>query len=157
MHDREIALWNARMRIYFDANLWEIRSWKLEFNSYSRVRRLFNIWIASFKVTVTVENESMQWRQANHCLIISAIDASRNRLGCRNFLRQSQLQTRWTHIFFLLSLHFFSSCRLCNFSGVADTFGTKDSCQRIARVAAPAAALSLTNMMNPHLFFSSSL
>ena len=24
MHDREIALKNARMRIYFDANLWEM-------------------------------------------------------------------------------------------------------------------------------------
>ena len=32
MHDREIALRNARMRIYFDANLWEMN---LEENSFS--------------------------------------------------------------------------------------------------------------------------
>ena len=28
-------------------------------------------------------------------------------LGCRNLLRQSQLQTRWTHIFFFRSFHSF--------------------------------------------------
>ena len=34
-------------------------------------------------------------------------------LGCRNLLRQSQLQTRWTHIFFFSLFPFFSFLRAC--------------------------------------------
>ena len=44
-------------------------------------------------------------------LCVKKISCVKNRLGCRNLRRHSQLQTWWTHIFFFFfrSFHFFSS------------------------------------------------
>ena len=92
MHDREIALWNARMRINVDANLWE--------NEFKRISN-------HTKLHQTV------------CLV-SVYSEERDHFACG-----VQASGDWFKIL------------------------AKESFE----MPQPAAALSITNMMNPHLFF----
>ena len=109
MHDREIALWNARMRIYFDANI------KKRFQLQQR-KSLISASTDSpldLEQLTSAPDESYKLMEAHSRLPIRLIlcNASKNRLGCRNLWRHSQLQTWWTHIFFfsLFPFLFFSS------------------------------------------------
>ena len=104
MHDREIALWNARMRINVDANLWE-NEFRITPSSIKRS--------ASYPYTRKREITSPA---AFKLLEIDSRFLPKNRLRCRNLRRHSQLQTWWTHIFFFVSpspFLFFSSRLPC--------------------------------------------
>ena len=96
MHDREIALWNARMRIYFDANVMgKVQFLRIE---TSLTSFHFVTWFASLVCVLKTFNDYCR----KYCL------------GCRNLQRHSQLPTWWTHIFFFFrSFHFFSSRPAC--------------------------------------------
>ena len=86
MHDREIALWNARMRIYFDANVMgKVQFLRIE---TSLTSFHFVTWFASLVCVLKTFNDYCR----KYCL------------GCRNLQRHSQLPTWWTHIFFFFAL-----------------------------------------------------
>ena len=91
MHDREIALWNARMRISFDANFWEMNS-----EEYS----------LSMLDMVSGDQHHLAHGQVQLCAEV------------RHY-------RQWLKIL------------------AKESFG----------MSQPAAAISITNMMNPHLFF----
>ena len=103
MHDREIALWNARMRIYFDANVWSFVK-NGRFHSEEKA-----------ETTTPAPEERPCWPLCLEHWFNTDRDScqSKDRLGCRNLRRHSPLPTWWTHIFFFRSFYFFSSRMPC--------------------------------------------
>ena len=86
MHDREIALWNARC-VYIWTQIY--RKWI----------QIFAPWLLGSPFSNMIRKRFLP----------------KNRLGCRNLRRHSHLQTWWTHIFFfsLFPFLFFLSRMPC--------------------------------------------
>ena len=94
-HDRVIALWNARMRIYFDAN-----SWELGVQSRHGLHLLVRLREVMFTFAIVYLTRFFE-RSKDSCI--------KNRLGCRKLWRHSQLQTWWTHNFSFFAFRNFLS------------------------------------------------
>ena len=104
--DREIALWNARMRIYFDAKWRNHESWfMIDGNSPAAISQICGPSICSIALWPKVKPF---WHDC---------------LGCHNLLWHSQLPRWWTHIFFFL--HPYRSCSPATSSSTSSTWGRR--------------------------------